>query len=153
MSQPKPGPEISDVLLAAIEPFRVTTKGANPWTAEAARNVVERLAYYRAALDAVGGRLDSCFRTPRVNKLVGGSQNSLHLDGLACDIAPPADTCTPRRAVGILWAMVLDGRLGDVHEVILEPTWVHVGWRRAHMPPGAKLLRKLPTMGYEPLTL
>lgn len=70
----------------------------------------------------VGGPItvSSAYRSPALNRAVGGAGNSAHLDGLAADITAPGLTA---RALALLireGGVVLD-------QLIYEGTWVHVG--------------------------
>lgn len=72
----------------------------------------------------LGGRpitVSSGYRGPEVNKLVGGSLKSAHMQGLACDFI-----C---RAFGPPYqiAEVLAAALKDFDQLIWEGTWVHLG--------------------------
>lgn len=70
----------------------------------------------------VGGPItvSSGYRSPALNKAVGGAASSAHVQGLAADIAAPGMTA---RALALLireGGVVLD-------QLIYEGTWVHVG--------------------------
>jgi hypothetical protein len=146
-------PDIGAELAMMLEPYRRTSHGSNPWTLTAVRNVAERLAYYRATLDLLGGELTSCYRSVAVNAAVPGSApTSRHLEGLALDIVP-GHSMSPLRAAALVLVEVRARRLGDVAEIIAEPSWLHVGWRRAREAPGTLKLLRLRQRGgaYEPL--
>lgn len=75
----------------------------------------------------------SCFRSERVNKLVGGSQTSAHRFGLAADC--DAIGLTSLAFAKLLIKMRDEGKL-TFDQLILEfpergdGAWVHVGFRR-----------------------
>lgn len=64
--------------------------------------------------------ISSGYRSPSVNKAVGGSVNSAHVQGLAADIKvsgmTPYEVACIIRDSGIV-----------VDQLICEPTWVHIG--------------------------
>lgn len=64
----------------------------------------------------------SGYRSPQLNKFIGGSKTSAHMLGYACDfIAPrfgnPLSIVTKLKAVGI-----------QVDQCIMEGTWVHISF-------------------------
>ena len=65
--------------------------------------------------------INSAFRTPAVNKAVGGSKRSLHMQGRAADIR------TKPMYLGELWKLVeqYDAQYG-LSEKILYPTFIHL---------------------------
>jgi hypothetical protein len=112
-----------------LEPYRVTIHGANPWELSAIVNVLRIRPHIDEAVAAVGGKINSVYRCTAINKAVGGSVRSRHLEGLAVDIRPGPKFNT-KSASQLLFALAKDGRLGSVHQVIDETGWVHVGWHR-----------------------
>lgn len=114
-------------LLRTLDPYRVTSHGANPWSNEALLNVIATREHMDAARVAVNGYFSSVYRSPPVNRIVGGSANSRHLRGLAADIIPRAPWSV-KEAAHLLWEMAQREELGLVQQVIWEPSWVHVGW-------------------------
>jgi len=110
---------------ALMEPFRPTAHGANPWTLDAAVNVLAHAHLFEAARAIVEGTITSGFRSERVNQAVGGSPTSDHLAGRAVDIV---SKYPPQEAAGRIFAAVARGELGAVREVLEEPGCVHVGW-------------------------
>ena len=74
------------------------------------------------ARQAVGPILiNSGFRSPRVNALVGGVRNSQHLLGQAADIRP-RDPAQFQRLVAFLQAHDLTDQL------LTGPGWLHISW-------------------------
>lgn len=64
----------------------------------------------------------SGFRTPAVNMAVRGSMTSDHVHGLACDFTCP-DFGDP-----VTVAKFLAGSHMEFDQLILEWSWVHLGW-------------------------
>ena len=89
--------------------------------------VIANLRRTAALLEQVrtvlGGKpvfVDSGYRSPKVNGLVGGSANSAHCDGRAVDFICPEFGTPKQICVAILQAgLVFD-------QLIYEGTWVHV---------------------------
>ena len=65
--------------------------------------------------------INSGFRNPRVNTLVGGVKNSQHLLGQAADIRPK-DPAQFQRLVAFLKAHALTDQL------LTGPGWLHISW-------------------------
>lgn len=65
--------------------------------------------------------INSCFRNPRVNALVGGVPNSQHLLGQAADIRPK-DPAQFHRLVDFLKAHNLTDQL------LTGKGWLHISW-------------------------
>ena len=65
--------------------------------------------------------INSGFRNPRVNTLVGGVKNSQHLLGQAADIRPQ-DPAQFQRLVAFLKACELTDQL------LTGPGWLHISW-------------------------
>ena len=65
--------------------------------------------------------INSGFRNPRVNTLVGGVKNSQHLHGQAADIRPQ-DPAQFQRLVAFLKAHALTDQL------LTGPGWLHISW-------------------------
>lgn len=65
--------------------------------------------------------VNSGYRTPAVNKAVGGAKRSLHMQGRAADIR------TEPMYLGVLWKLVeqYDAEYG-LSEKILYPTFIHI---------------------------
>lgn len=90
--------------------------------------VIENLRTLCALMEQVryvlGGRpieVLSGFRNDELNKLVGGSETSAHRYGLACDFRPPSH-------LTLFQAALLIAESGLIFDqLILEPTWIHIG--------------------------
>ena len=78
-------------------------------SAEVVRNLVrlaEGLEFVRLALENNPIHITSGYRSARLNQLVGGSKNSMHIQGLAADIlcpafGPPLEVCRAIAKSGI----------------------------------------------------
>lgn len=100
-----------------------------------AETVLEPL---RLALGPI--RINSGFRSPEVNRLVGGEPESQHLKGEAADCVPTSSS---------LDAGMRFLASGDLpfDQAILEPTWIHVSFTRRHAP-RRQMLRAVRTAGH-----
>lgn len=106
-----------------------------------------RMETVRELLHAHGIHVNSGYRSPEVNKAVGGVANSAHLTGHACDfICPqfgtPLDIC---RALAIAAEAKIAGFRFD--QIIEEGTWVHISFAPAMR---GEVLTKKPGGGYQP---
>jgi len=79
----------------------------------------------RAALDGLPIRINSGYRCPALNRIVGGARLSAHLDGWAADFVCP-DFGSPLEIVRVLARsdLVFD-------KLIQEGTWVHISFAPA----------------------
>ena len=66
-------------------------------------------------------RVNSWYRCPELNKLVGGSANSAHMQGWAVDF-----TCKPFTVDAIVQAIAVSEIKFD--QLIYEGTWVHISF-------------------------
>src|SRR5438094_8922736 len=100
----------------------------NTPSSEAMRNLLrlaEGLEMVRAALDNNAIHVTSGYRSARLNQMVGGSKNSMHIQGLAADIlcpafGPPLEVCRAIARSGI-------GTDQIIHEF---GKWTHVAFPR-----------------------
>lgn len=86
---------------------------------------MKRTAEMLEQVRALAGRpitLTSGFRSPTVNKLVGGSANSAHVKGLAADII-----CSGLGSRELA-RMIRDSDI-EFDQLIMEGTWVHIALR------------------------
>ena len=83
-------------------------------------------------------QISSGYRSPALNRAIGGSVNSAHCSGLAADISVPS--MTP-----LALAKLIQKSEIQFDQLIYEGTWVHVGLREgnarrqvmmAHFKPG-----------------
>jgi len=109
---PIPAPTPSE--LAALDKYRVTRHGNNPWTPEALNNVRMYRRHVDKALKIIKGKLTSMFRSPRVNKLAKGKANSPHLKAKAADMVPTIDF---KLALKLLKDTAKAGGLGPVQKI------------------------------------
>lgn len=119
---------IATGVLIAMDRYARTSKGDNPWTLTGTLNLLSRAPYMEDARRAINGRFNSVYRSPQVNEAVGGVKSSRHLRGLAADLHPGMGF-DAESASKHLWELAKQGKLGPVHKVIWEPTWVHISWR------------------------
>ena len=97
----------------------------NSPSAETMQNLLRlavRLELVRAALGNNPLHVTSGYRSPRLNQMVGGSKNSMHMQGLAADIlcpafGPPLEVCRAIAKSGIAADQI-------IHEF---GRWCHVG--------------------------
>lgn len=135
-------------LYAALEPYRRTAHGPNPWSFEGFLNVLRLSGHFEAARHMVDGTVTSVWRSPTpapgrtqsVNEAAGGVQSSRHTMGLAVDIKPRA--LSPKEAAGRLYEAAVRGELGPVRTVLEEPTVVHLDYFASGEATRA------PTLGY-----
>lgn len=71
------------------------------------------------AILAVPIHVNSAYRSPKVNAALGGSANSAHMKGLACDFVAPAFG-TPQQIA----RAIVDSNI-NYDTVIFEGAWVH----------------------------
>ncbi len=70
-------------------------------------------------------RVNSGYRCPRLNTLVGGSLNSQHMRGEAADIQPVVGN---EGDLDFLAQLLIAN--GKFDQLILYPTFIHVSWKR-----------------------
>jgi uncharacterized protein YcbK (DUF882 family) len=70
-------------------------------------------------------RVNSGYRCPRLNNLVGGSPNSQHMRGEAADIQPVDGN---EADLEVLAQFLIAS--GKFDQLILYPTFIHVSWKR-----------------------
>lgn len=85
--------------------------------------VARTLEQVRELLGGVPILISSGYRSPPVNKLVGGAQDSAHLRGQAVDFTAPSYG-SPRQ---IVRRLVDHGQAIDWDQLIWEGRWVHLG--------------------------
>ena len=69
--------------------------------------------------------VNSGYRCPRLNRLVGGSPNSQHMRGEAADISPVVGN---EADLPELARLLIDN--GKFDQLIIYPTFIHVSWKR-----------------------
>jgi hypothetical protein len=70
--------------------------------------------------------INSVYRSPTVNKAVGGAKTSEHLQALACDFVCPAFG-TPYQIAKVIEASTI-----QYGQLIYEGTWVHISVQGKH---------------------
>jgi len=85
--------------------------------------------------------VDSAYRSPKVNGLVGGTGKSAHCDGRAVDFICP-EFGTPKQ----ICAVILQAGL-VFDQLIFEGTWVHIAVGDAIEPPRREVLTAVFTPG------
>jgi hypothetical protein len=95
--------------------------------AEETANLTELAGVLERVRQIVGGPIiiNSGYRSPKVNVGVKGSPNSVHMLGLAADIT--CEKFKPKELAQLLQPKLI---LLGVDQLILEPTWVHIGLPR-----------------------
>jgi zinc D-Ala-D-Ala carboxypeptidase len=104
------------------------------WVVDNLARVVKTLDEIRVVLGNSPIHITSGYRTAALNKAVGGSPNSAHMQGLAADfISPrfgsPFDVCQ-----AIIRHNV------EFDQLIYEHTWVHLGLSPEHKTPRGQIL-------------
>ncbi|GBF56450.1 hypothetical protein PbB2_00106 [Candidatus Phycosocius bacilliformis] len=89
---------------------------------ERLKNTAANMEKVREILGNVPVHVTSGYRSPALNKAVGGSPNSDHIDGDACDFRAPAFG----PPILICHAIVKSGLRFD--QLIEEGTWVHISF-------------------------
>lgn len=67
-------------------------------------------------------RVNSAYRSPKVNSGIGGSKTSAHMRGLACDFTCPGFGDTKEVALAISASQI------NYDQLILEYGWVHIAF-------------------------
>jgi hypothetical protein len=116
--------------------FAVRNRLANRPPDEAVPNLRRLMAKLEEIRAALGGRpitVTSGYRSPGVNRGVGGSRNSAHMDGRAADIK--VSGLAPREAAQQILAAGI-----ALDQLIYEGQWVHVGIAREAVAPRGEVL-------------
>lgn len=88
------------------------------------RNTAMEMQIVRAALQRKPIKVNSWFRSPQVNKAVGGSATSEHALGAAVDFVCPAYG-TPYE---ICQSLIAVAHILNYNQLIYEGTWVHISF-------------------------
>lgn len=86
-------------------------------------HVATNLELVRSVLGNHPLRINSGFRCDELNRLVGGSKTSAHLEGWAVDFTCP-EYGTPRSV-----CIAIDSSGIDFDQLIYEGTWVHISFK------------------------
>lgn len=116
---------------AALERYRKTSHGSNPWTIDGFTNALlysQHFERFLALIEDTDGQPNSVFRSATVNKAAGGVETSRHLRALACDGLPKK--LSLQAAQDVVHAAAARGEIGPVKRVTLEPARgiIHVEW-------------------------
>ena len=137
----------------------------NTPTPEAHENLVRTAATMEAVRALLGDKpihVHSGYRSPQVNRSVGGVDSSAHCQGLACDFVCPAFGTPAEVALAILSSViksaVIKSAVGSVvgsaveyDQLILEYGWVHIGLAQAgRLARREALTKRSPSSPYEP---
>lgn len=98
----------------------------NPTAAELEllKYAAQKMEHVREVLDNRPILISSWFRSHRVNQLVGGSKTSAHLSGLAIDFTARGYGTLERTCAALMAAK----EELQYDQLILEPSWVHIGF-------------------------
>ena len=99
---------------------RTNSKLPNIPPPEIAKNLValaNKLEEIRAVVGPI--QISSGYRSPEVNKEVGGSRTSAHMKGMAADMKFSGN-------LGAIFRKIMNSGI-VVDQLILEPTWIHLG--------------------------
>lgn len=115
------------------------------------QQTAKRMEVVRACLGNRGIRINSWYRSPEVNKRVGGSSKSQHTKGEAVDFVCPSYG-TPYE---VAQALVADKEILMFDQLIYENTWVHISFVIPPTIPRLEVLTYLPetktyTIGIKP---
>ena len=93
-------------------------------------NLVRLASMLQRIRDYVGQPIiiNSGYRSPAVNKAVGGANNSSHMYGLAADIRVSS---TLKKISPLELAHLIDNSGVEFDKLIIEPAWVHI---QVHKP-------------------
>jgi putative chitinase len=108
-----------------LEELTVTNKPLDNSPSNAILEVLRTTAFYmeqvREVLGNVAIKVNSGYRSPEVNKAVGGSKTSAHLFGYAVDFT--ASGHTPYTIANVLARSDI-----KFDQLIFEGTWVHISF-------------------------
>lgn len=99
-----------------------------PWKMEHVSNLVTLCDFLDDLREEFGEPIviNSAFRTPVVNKAVGGAAASLHMQGRAADIRPEYDKGYEYRSELLRLWKLLKEREEDLSELIIYDNFIHV---------------------------
>lgn len=98
------------------------------------RRLAQQLELVRKVLGSVPLLISSGYRSPEVNRAVGGTASSAHLSGLAADFTAPRFG-SPREICRLLAKADI-----NFDQLIFEGTWVHFAIAPAGMAPRGEQL-------------
>lgn len=109
-----------------------------------AQKAAFKLEKVRTLLGNVAIHINSWYRSPEVNRAVGGVSNSQHLTGEAIDFVCPAFGSPVDIAKKIMEARALI----NFDQLIMEHTWVHISFAISNGKPRNQVLSLLGSGGY-----
>lgn len=109
------------------------------------KRLARTLEEIRAALGDVPIRISSGYRSPALNRAVGGARNSAHTRGLAVDFTAPAFGSVLATAKAVAKSGVAFDQV--IHEY---GQWVHLAIPAEDAPPRGELLSIAKGTGYQP---
>ena len=80
--------------------------------------------------------ISSAFRSPELNKAIGGASNSQHMDGLAADFTAPGFGSP----IKVCRKIIEEAELIGFQQIIAEGRWVHIGFPPAGEAPKFEVL-------------
>ena len=97
----------------------------NTPSSEIVANLTELAGYLEQVRELLGApmRINSAYRSPKVNAAVGGSSTSAHMTGQAADFVAP-EFGTPQQIAHHIAASEI-----QFDQLIFEGTWIHFGIR------------------------
>ncbi|WP_175689711.1 D-Ala-D-Ala carboxypeptidase family metallohydrolase [Burkholderia anthina] len=98
------------------------------------KRTAQTLEQVRSLLGAKPILISSGYRSPALNKAVGGASNSAHVQGLAADF-----TCPGYGSPLAICKRLVDARV-EFDQLIQEGTWVHIGLAPAGQRPRQQVL-------------
>ena len=114
-------------MLASVEADKNNIINA-PITEAQTENIITTANHMEKIRELLGNNpiiISSCFRSPKVNKLVGGSLTSAHLEGLAVDFVCNGSG-DPAKIVSILRKYEKELKFDQLINEFDK--WVHIGW-------------------------
>lgn len=106
----------------------------SPAIVERLKRTAQTLEQVRTLLGAKPILISSGYRSPALNKAVGGASNSAHVQGLAADF-----TCPGYGSPLAICKRLVEVRV-EFDQLIQEGTWVHIGLAPAGQRPRQQVL-------------
>lgn len=99
-----------------------------PITAETTNNCFKTLEKLQRIRTVYGKeiKITSGYRNEKINKMVGGSKNSLHIKGLAVDIKALSQRTEDKELLESICIMLKNSK--QIKELIIHNTYIHIGF-------------------------